>query len=66
MQERRDLGILCAQEAISKEAILLLAPTGKARVRMQELTKGAKAEAMTIAQFLNQQSIRWKKRGGMF
>lgn len=48
------LGILCAQEAISKEAILLLAPTGKARVRMQELTKGAKAEAMTIAQFLNQ------------
>lgn len=48
------LGILCAEEAIAKEAILLLAPTGKARVRMQELTKGAKAEAMTIAQFLNQ------------
>lgn len=48
------LGILCAQEAITKEAILLLAPTGKARVRMQELSKGATAQAMTIAQFLNQ------------
>ena len=48
------LGILCVQEAITKEAILLLAPTGKARVRMQELTKGATAQAMTVAQFLNQ------------
>lgn len=48
------LGILCAQEAITKEAVLLLAPTGKARVRMQELTKGATAQAMTVAQFLNQ------------
>lgn len=48
------LGILCAQEAITKEAVLLLAPTGKARVRMQELTKGANAQAMTIAQFLHQ------------
>jgi len=48
------LGILCAQEAIAKEAILLLAPTGKARVRMQELTKGSTAQAMTVAQFLNQ------------
>jgi ATP-dependent exoDNAse (exonuclease V) alpha subunit len=45
---------LCAQEVIAKEAILLLAPTGKARVRMQELTKGATAQAMTVAQFLNQ------------
>jgi len=48
------LGILCAQGSIARDAILLLAPTGKARVRMQELTKGAQAEAMTIAQFLNQ------------
>lgn len=48
------LGILCAQDEIAKEAILLLAPTGKARVRMQELTKGATAQAMTVAQFLNQ------------
>jgi ATP-dependent exoDNAse (exonuclease V) alpha subunit len=48
------LGILCAQAAITNEAILLLAPTGKARVRMQELTKGATAQAMTVAQFLNQ------------
>jgi hypothetical protein len=48
------LGILCSQVEIAKEAILLLAPTGKARVRMQELSKGASARAMTVAQFLNQ------------
>ena len=46
------LGILCAQSEISDEGILLLAPTGKARVRMQELV-GTGAKAMTIAQFLN-------------
>ncbi|MDA8127662.1 MAG: AAA family ATPase [Betaproteobacteria bacterium] len=48
------LGILCAQREISAEAILLLAPTGKARVRMQELAGGDGARALTIAQFLNQ------------
>lgn len=48
------LGILCAQPEISAEGILLLAPTGKARVRMQELAGGNGARAQTIAQFLNQ------------
>ena len=48
------LGILCAQPEISADAILLLAPTGKARVRMQELAGGAAVRAFTIAQFLNQ------------
>jgi hypothetical protein len=47
------LGILCSQPSIRDNGLLLLAPTGKARVRMQELvSKGA--EAKTIAQFLNQ------------
>lgn len=46
------LGILCAQKEIQDSGLLLLAPTGKARVRMQELTGGG-AKAFTIAQFLN-------------
>lgn len=40
--------MLCAP--LAKDGILLLAPTGKARVR---LGKATSAEAMTIAQFLN-------------
>lgn len=48
------LGILCAQPEIRDEGLLLLAPTGKARVRMQELAGGNGAKALTIAQFLNQ------------
>jgi len=48
------LGVLCAQPAIKADAILMLAPTGKARVRMQELAVGDGARALTIAQFLNQ------------
>lgn len=59
------LGILCAQEAIANDAILLLAPTGKARVRMQELTKGAAAQAMTIAQFLNRHG-RYNGKAGRY
>jgi hypothetical protein len=47
------LGILCAQPAIIADGILMLAPTGKARVRMQELAAGDGAGAFTIAQFLN-------------
>lgn len=47
------LGILCAQPEIQRDGVLLLAPTGKARVRMQELAGGG-ASALTIAQFLNQ------------
>jgi len=48
------LGILCEQPEIRNEGLLLLAPTGKARVRMQELAGGKGAKALTIAQFLNQ------------
>lgn len=47
------LGILCEQKEIRDDGILLLAPTGKARVRMQELASGANTRAQTIAQFLN-------------
>ena len=47
------LGILCAEDAIKRDGLLLLAPTGKARVRLQELAGGANAQALTIAQFLN-------------
>ncbi|OGV39518.1 MAG: hypothetical protein A2X48_12845 [Lentisphaerae bacterium GWF2_49_21] len=46
------LGILCAQPEIQREGLLLLAPTGKARVRMQQLAGGAGTSAKTIAQFL--------------
>ena len=48
------LGILCAQPEIRSEGLLLLAPTGKARVRMQELAKDSQVRAFTIAQFLYQ------------
>jgi len=58
------LSILCAQPEISDAGILLLAPTGKARVRMQELV-GAGAKAMTIAQFLNKNG-RYDGRTGRY
>lgn len=44
------LGALLLCEPIVNEGVLLLAPTGKARVR---LGRAANAEAMTVAQFLN-------------
>ncbi len=44
------MGAIMLSKPIAKDGILLLAPTGKARVR---LGKAANAEAMTIAQFLN-------------
>lgn len=47
------LGILCSHEKIRQDGLLLLAPTGKARVRMQELSGEANTQALTIAQFLN-------------
>jgi ATP-dependent exoDNAse (exonuclease V) alpha subunit len=46
------LGILCDNPEIKNHGILLLAPTGKARVRMQQLAGGAGTTAQTIAQFL--------------
>ena len=48
------LGVFCAQKEIQDTGLLLLAPTGKARVRMQELANSSGAKALTIAQFLNQ------------
>jgi energy-coupling factor transporter ATP-binding protein EcfA2 len=48
------LSILCGLPEIHAEGVLLLAPTGKARVRMQELAGGGATKALTIAQFLNQ------------
>jgi hypothetical protein len=44
------MGALMLCEPLAKEGILLLAPTGKARVR---LGKATNAEAMTVAQFLH-------------
>ena len=46
------LGILCGQNAIKQDGLLLLAPTGKARVRLQDLVGETSNQAMTIAQFL--------------
>jgi ATP-dependent exoDNAse (exonuclease V) alpha subunit len=48
------LGILCSRPEIRGEGLLLLAPTGKARVRMQQLIAAKDTRALTIAQFLNQ------------
>ncbi|MFK0333838.1 AAA family ATPase [Rhizobium sp. NPDC090275] len=45
------MGALLLNAALARDGILLLAPTGKARVR---LGKAANAEAMTVAQFLNE------------
>ncbi len=44
------MGALMLCEPVAKDGILLLAPTGKARVRLGRATN---AEAMTVAQFLN-------------
>ena len=44
------MGALMLSDALTKDGILLLAPTGKARVR---LGKATSAEAMTVAQFLH-------------
>ncbi|MFC1791511.1 AAA family ATPase, partial [Gemmatimonadota bacterium] len=48
------MGVLCAQPELREGGVLLLAPTGKARVRLQELVGAGDVAAQTIAQFLNQ------------
>ena len=50
------LSLLCKSPQIKDGGLLLLAPTGKARVRMSQAMKdqGIKAEAKTVAQFLNE------------
>ena len=44
------INILCSQ--LEDDGLLLLAPTGRARVRMQELASDRNVTAQTIAQFL--------------
>jgi hypothetical protein len=44
------MGALMLSDALTSDGVLLLAPTGKARVR---LGKATNAEAMTVAQFLH-------------
>lgn len=46
------LKMLCTLPEVSDKGILLLAPTGKARVRLEEKT-GQRGAGKTIAQFLN-------------
>ncbi|MCK4232357.1 AAA family ATPase, partial [candidate division WOR-3 bacterium] len=49
------LSILCSQEDVAAGDVLLLAPTGKARVRMEQATKHSdlNLKGYTIAQFLS-------------
>ena len=47
------LSVLCANPDIASGGFLLLAPTGKARVRMEQSTKGLQLTGYTIAQFLS-------------
>lgn len=51
------LSVLCAQPEIRRDGVLLLAPTGKARVRMAEVAREAGIDAhdlaLTLAQHLN-------------
>lgn len=50
------LSVLCGRPEISKDGVLLLAPTGKARVRMEDVARRAGTEnfrALTLAQFLS-------------
>lgn len=46
------LKALCAIETVTLEGVLLLAPTGKARVRLEQAS-GMAGQGRTIAQFLN-------------
>ena len=47
------LSVLCSQEQIAQGDVLLLAPTGKARVRMEQSTSDLKLKGFTVAQFLS-------------
>ena len=47
------LSVLCSHPQIVDGGILLLAPTGKARVRMEQSTKSLRLKGYTIAQFLS-------------
>ncbi|MDO6433017.1 ATP-dependent RecD-like DNA helicase [Flavitalea sp. BT771] len=47
------LTILAGQKEVEENGVLLLAPTGKARVRMEEVAKDLSVTAKTLAQFLS-------------
>ncbi len=47
------LTILAGQKEVENNGVLLLAPTGKARVRMEEVAKNLNVTAKTLAQFLS-------------
>ena len=47
------LSVLCSHPKIAAGGILLVAPTGKARVRMEQSTQNLKLKGYTIAQFLS-------------
>jgi hypothetical protein len=47
------LSILCSHPRIAEGEVLLLAPTGKARVRMERSTSHLKLKGYTVAQFLS-------------
>ena len=47
------LSVLCSHPDIETGGILLLAPTGKARVRMEQFTNRLNLKGYTIAQFLS-------------
>ena len=47
------LSVLCSHPEVKAGGILLLAPTGKARVRMEQPTKDLNLKGYTIAQFLS-------------
>ena len=46
------LSVLCTHPKVAEGEVLLLAPTGKARVRMEQSTSHLKLRGQTIAQFL--------------
>jgi hypothetical protein len=50
------LSVLCRHPAVQEEGILMLAPTGKARVRMEDVARRAgiqNLQALTLAQYLS-------------
>lgn len=47
------ISVLLKQKDIAQGGVLLLAPTGKARVRIQQIAQDIQADAYTIAQFLS-------------
>ncbi|MEZ4883859.1 MAG: ATP-dependent RecD-like DNA helicase [Chitinophagales bacterium] len=47
------LTILASQQEVESNGVLLLAPTGKARVRMEEVAKNLQVTSKTLAQFLS-------------